>query len=304
MNKKLAKLPPVINVETANILKHNSRAMYSLGRLNGIAQTIPNQAILINTLPLLEAKESSAIENIITTHDELYKESLFENIISNPAVKEIQNYNIAIKEGFKIVTNNQFLSINHIIELQSLIVKNKAGIRKLPGTVLKNEQTGQIVYTPPQDYNEIMLLLDNLEKFINDDTFFDAELLVKMALIHYQFESIHPFYDGNGRIGRIINVLYLILKGLLNLPILYLSRYIIKNKTDYYRLLQEVRENNSWEDWIVFILKGVEETSEFTIKLIENIKTLMQEYKHKIRNNFNFYSQDLLNNLFSHPYTK
>jgi Fic family protein len=304
MNNKLAKLPPAVNVETANILKYNSRAMYSLGRLNGIVQTIPNQAILINTLPLLEAKESSAIENIITTHDELYKESLFENIISNPAVKEVQNYNIAIKEGFKIVTNNQFLSINNIIELQSLIVKNNAGIRKLPGTVLMNGQTGQIVYTPPQDYNEIMLLFDNLEKFINDDTIFDAEPLVKMAIIHYQFESIHPFYDGNGRIGRIINVLYLILKGLLNLPILYLSRYIIKNKTDYYRLLQQVRENNSWEEWIVFILKGVEETSEFTIKLVENIKSLMQEYKHKIRNNFNFYSQDLLNNLFSHPYTK
>ena len=304
MNNKLAMLPPAINVETTNILKHNSRAMFNLGRLNGIAQTIPNQAILINTLPLLEAKESSAIENIITTHDELYKESLFENIISNPAVKEVQNYNIAIKEGFKIVTNNQFLSINHIIELQSLIVRNNAGIRKLPGTVLKNEQTGQIVYTPPQDYNEIMLLLDNLEKFMNDDAIFNAEPLVKMAIIHYQFESIHPFYDGNGRIGRIINVLYLILKGLLNLPILYLSRYNIKNKTDYYRLLQQVRENNSWEEWIVFILKGVEETSEFTIKLVENIKSLMQEYKHKIRNNFNFYSQDLLNNLFTHPYTK
>ncbi len=304
MNNKLAQLPPVVNVESANILKYNSRAMYSLGRLNGIAQTIPNQAILINTLPLLEAKESSAIENIITTHDELYKETLFENIISNPAVKEVQNYNIAIKEGFKIVTENKFLSINHIIELQSLIVKNNAGIRKLPGTFLMNEQTRQIVYTLPQDYNEIMLLLDNLEKFINDDNVFDAEPLVKMAIIHYQFESIHPFYDGNGRIGRIINVLYLILKGLLNLPILYLSKYIIKNKTDYFRLLQEVRENNSWENWIVFMLKGVEETSELTIKLIENIKSLMQEYKHKIRNNFNFYSQDLLNNLFSHPYTK
>lgn len=304
MNNKLAQLPPTVNIETANILKYNSRAMYSLGRLNGIAQTIPNQSILINTLPLLEAKESSAIENIITTHDELYRESLFENIISKPAVKEVQNYNIAVKEGFKIVTENKFLSINHIIKLQSLIVKNNAGIRKLPGTVLMNEQTGQTVYTPPQDFNEIMVLLDNLEKFINDDTVFNIEPLIKMAIIHYQFESIHPFYDGNGRIGRIINVLYLILKRLLDLPILYLSKYIIRNKSDYYRLLQEVRENNSWEEWIVFMLKGIEETSEFTIKLIENIKSLMQKYKRTIRNNFNFYSQDLLNNLFTHPYTK
>lgn len=304
MEKKLEKLPPKINVESSNILKHNSRAMFNLGRLNGIAQTIPNQAILINTLPLLEAKESSAIENIITTHDELFKESLFENIISNPAVKEVQNYSIAIKEGFDIVTKNGCFTINHIIKLQSLIVKNNAGIRKLPGTVLKNEQTSEVIYTPPQDYNEIMLLLDNLEKFINDDTIFDAEPLVKMAIIHHQFESIHPFYDGNGRIGRIINVLYLILKGLLKLPILYLSRYIIKNKMDYYRLLQEVRENNSWEEWIVFMLKGVEETSENTIKITENIRNLMQEYKQTIRSNFNFYSQDLLNNLFSHPYTK
>jgi len=303
-DKKLSKLPPSVNLETPIILRHNAKAMYSLGRLQGIAKTIPNQVILLNTLPLLEAKESSAIENIITTHDELYKETLFENIITNPDVKEVKNYNIAIKKGFDIITQNKFLSINHIIELQSLIVRNSAGIRKLPGTVLKNEQSGQIVYTPPQDFNEIISLLDNLEKFINDDSLFNTEPLIKMAIIHYQFESIHPFYDGNGRIGRIINVLYLILKGLLDLPILYLSRYIIKNKSEYYRLLQAVRENNVWKEWVVFMLTGVKETSEFTIKIIDGIRELMQQYNQTIRSNFNFYSQDLINNLFNHPYTK
>ncbi|MDN4166968.1 Fic family protein [Cytophagales bacterium LB-30] len=164
--------------------------------------------------------------------------------------------------------------------------------------------TKEVIYTPPQDFEVIKDLMTNLEHFINNKEINDYDPIVKMAIIHYQFESIHPFYDGNGRTGRILNILYLILEGLQNLPILYLSNYIIKNKSDYYRLLQEVREKNNWEEWILFMIKGVEQTSKETIQLIIQIKELMKKFKHTLRGNYKFYSQDLLNNLFKHPYTK
>jgi Fic family protein len=181
---------------------------------------------------------------------------------------------------------------------------NSAGFRKLPGTALKNTTTGETIYTPPQDYNTIQELMTNLEKFINDDTLSDFDPLVKMAIIHYQFESIHPFYDGNGRTGRIINVLYLVIKDLLDIPILYLSRYIIKHKVGYYRLLQKVRDTNDWENWLLYMLDGIEQTAKETLFLIGQIRELMFEYKYLLRDNYKFYSQDLLNNLFKHPYTK
>ena len=190
------------------------------------------------------------------------------------------------------------------MEIQEVLENNKAGFRKLPGTALKNASTGETVYTPPQDYDEIVKLMTNLEKYINDSEMQDCDPLIKMAIIHFQFESIHPFYDGNGRTGRIINILYLILEKLQSLPILYLSNYIIRNKTEYYRLLQKVRDENLWEDWILFLIKGIEETARETITLIINIKDLMLDYKHRLRDNYKFYSQDLLNNLFKHPYTK
>ena len=300
----LLELPPRKNIETKKVLKQNSRAIHRLGELNGIAKTIPNQIILINTLPLLEAKDSSAIENIITTHDELYKETLFEDLILKPEAKEVQNYALALKNSFESVKEYNSLTINHILKIQEMIINNNAGIRKLPGTELKNVKTNETVYIPPQSKIKIQSLLNNLETFINVKDFYDAEELIKMAIIHYQFESIHPFYDGNGRTGRIINVLYLALKNLLDLPILYLSRYIIKNKSEYYNRLQSVRENEDWEEWIIFMLKAVENTSLFTIDIIKSIRDLMQEYKHKIRKDYKFYSQDLLNNMFKHPYTK
>jgi len=181
---------------------------------------------------------------------------------------------------------------------------NKAGYRKLPGTALKNSATDEIIYIPPQDYEEIVRLMTNLERYINDSEMEDCDPLIKMAIIHFQFESIHPFYDGNGRTGRIINILYLILEKLQSLPILYLSNYIIKHKPDYYRLLQKVRDDNSWEDWLLFMINGVEQTAKETIELINKIKDLMLDYKHRLRDNYKFYSQDLLNNLFKHPYTK
>lgn len=298
-------LPPKFDLESNIILKMLPQAHRYLAELKGLAATIPNENTLINTLVLQEAKDSSAIENIITTHDELYKALLFEDMQSDAAVKEVSNYSEALKHGFQLVRKNKFLSSNHILEIQDILEKNDAGYRKLPGTALINQATGKTVYTPPQDPQTIISLMENLAKFINDREMLDADPLVKMAIIHNQFESIHPFYDGNGRTGRIINFLYLVLNDLLNLPILYLSRYIIKNKSDYYRLLQSAREENKWEDWIIYMLKGVEETAKETIELIKSIRTIMLEFKHKIREELpKIYSQDILNNLFNHPYTK
>ena len=292
------------DLETKEILKKLAAAHRALAELKGVATSIPNESILINTLGLQEAKDSSAIENIITTHDDLYKAELNVKEIKSLNAKEVHNYIEALKKGFSLISERKHITNNSIIEIQSLLEKNNAGFRKVPGTSLKNASTGEIIYTPPQDIAEINDLMSNLEIFINDNEFSELDPLIKMAIIHFQFESIHPFYDGNGRTGRIINVLYLVLQDLLNLPILYLSKYIIANKADYYRLLQEVRDKEEWEEWILFMLNAVIETSKDTISVIEKIKDLLIEYKHKIRNDYKFYSQDLLNNLFKHPYTK
>ncbi len=300
----LKKLPVEHDVETKKVLKKLASAHRALAELKGVAATIPNENILINTLGLQEAKDSSAIENIITTHDDVYKAGLNFEGIKSLSAKEVQNYISALKKGFALISKNKLLTNNDIIEIQSELEKNRAGFRKLPGTALKNATTGETVYTPPQEYSEIMDLMTNLESFINDDTMSEFDPLVKMAIIHYQFESIHPFYDGNGRTGRIINVLYLVMKDLLNLPVLYLSRYIIQNKGTYYKLLQEVRETGNWENWLLYMLDGVEQISKETIILIGKIRELIFEYKYLLRNNYKFYSQDLLNNLFKHPYTK
>jgi Fic family protein len=303
-NWELVELPLSIDVESKAVLKSLPAAHAALAELKGIASTIHNQTILINTLGLQEAKDSSAIENIIITHDDLYKSELNLDAFKSLQAKEVQNYTSAIKKGFSLVKSKGLITENIIIEIQNELEKNNAGFRRLPGTALKNSVTGEVIYTPPQDPNDITRLMSNLVKFINDPTLSDYDPLLKMAIIHYQFESIHPFYDGNGRTGRIINILYLILEDLQTLPILYLSNYIIKNKSDYYRLLQQLRENENWEEWLIFMIKGIEITSKETIVLITEIKNLMQEYKLKLRENYKFYSQDLLNNLFKHPYTK
>ena len=272
--------------------------------MKGLVSSIPNENILINTLGLQEAKDSSAVENIITTHDDLYKAELnFEGFKSLDA-KEVQNYISALKTGYSLISKRNILTNNNIIQIQSVLEKNNAGFRKVPGTELKNLTTGEVVYTPPQDIYTINELMTNLEKFINDDSVSGVDPIVKMAIIYYQFESIHPFYDGNGRTGRIINVLYLVMKGLLDLPILYMSRYIIEHKAQYYELLQEIRISGKWENWLLYMIEAVEQTSKQTILLIKEIQVLMFEYKHLIRENYKFYSQDLLNNLFQHPYTK
>jgi Fic family protein len=289
--------------DTPAILKKLASSSRALAELKGMASSIPNQGILINTLGLQEAKDSSEIENIVTTHDELFKDDVLPAAFANPAAKEVLRYRQALRLGFDQVRQTGLLTANHIIAIQCELERNNAGFRKLPGTALKNG-SGETVYTPPQEPAEIEALMSNLERFINDPGRFTADPLIKMALIHHQFESIHPFYDGNGRTGRILNVLYLVKEGLLDVPVLYLSSHIVRTKADYYRLLQTVRENDTWEDWVLYMLDAVEQTAGQTITTIHAIKTALFDYKHRIRAGYKFYSQDLINNLFTHPYTK
>ncbi|MBI4997367.1 MAG: Fic family protein [Rhodocyclales bacterium] len=286
-----------------DILKQLNAASRRLAELKGVAASMPNQGILISTLGLQEAKDSSEIENIVTTHDELFREAAFPDVASSAATKEVAHYRQALQVGFEAVRSSGLLTNNHILQIQAELERNRAGFRKLPGTALKGDG-GRVVYTPPQDATEVEALMADLERFINDDALFDADPLVKMALIHHQFESIHPFYDGNGRTGRIVNVLYLVRQGLLDIPVLYLSRHIVRTKADYYRLLQEVRERDTWEDWVLYVLAAVEHTAAEGIATIQAIKALLMDYKHRIRAGHRFYSQDLINNLFSYPYTK
>ncbi len=300
----LKELPVDSELESKKLLKKLPAAHAALAELKGVASTIPNQQILINTLGLQEAKDSSAIENIITTHDDLYKSSLDLKSIKSLNAKEVQNYVQALKHGYELVRENHILSNKTIITIQEILEGNNAGFRKVSGTTLKNEQSGEVIYTPPQNSHRIIELMSNLEEFINNPNMADYDSLVKMAIIHFQFESIHPFYDGNGRTGRIINILYLVISELQNLPILYLSSYIIRHKSDYYRLLQGVRDENDWESWLIFMIEAVRFTAKETIQLISDIRELMKDYKSRIRENYKFYSQDLLNNLFKHPYTK
>lgn len=294
------------NLETKTILKKVNTANKKLAELKGIVKTIPNEKILINFIFLQEAKDSSAVENIITTHDELYKQFIFNNT-QNVAAKEVENYVEALYTGYDFIKTNKLLTINGICEIQSVLEKNNAGIRTQAGTKLINSATGEIVYEPPQTKQEILELLYDLEKFINDDELYpELDTLIKMALIHYQFEKIHPFFDGNGRTGRIINVLYLTLKNLLDSPVLYLSKYIIENKKEYYKNINLVSETNNYEPYILFMLDAVYDTSCNTISIVEKISQAMKDIKYKIRDELklNYYSQELINALFYMPYTK
>jgi Fic family protein len=229
----LQPLPLHIEVETKKVLRKVATARTALAELKGVTSSIPNENILVETLTLREAKESSAIENIISTFAEVYRSSLFSSQSSNAATKEVRQYAEALKKGFTLVKKSGLLTSNYLLQIQAMVEQNNAGYRKLAGTKLSNDKTGAVVYTPPQDAAEIELLMSNLEQFINDDDMADIDPLIKMAIIHHQFESIHPFYDGNGRTGRIINILYLVQKNLLHLPVLYLSRYIIGTINDY-----------------------------------------------------------------------
>ena len=288
--------------ETIAILKKVAGASRQLAELKGVAATIPNQGILIDTLFMQEAKESSAIENIVTTHDELFKQNLFPEI-QNLAAKEVKRYVEALRVGFELVLDTGLITSNHIIKIQAVLEANDAGFRKMPGTSLQNN-SGEIVFMPPQEPIVINALMQDLEKFINTPSVPSLDPLLKMAIMHHQFETIHPFYDGNGRTGRMMNVLYLVQEGLLDIPVLYLSGYINKHKSDYYRLLQSVREDENWQPWILYMLEAVETTAKQSIQKIIAMRNMMMEYKHQIRATHKFYSQDLINHLFKHPYTK
>lgn len=304
-------LPLPYDLETKAVLRQANKANRKLAELKGVAQTIPNERILISSLTLQEAKDSSAVENIVTTQDDLYRAGLDAGFtLIGAATKEVLFYREAINEGFKLVRNKNILTLNDIKRIQEVLEQNSAGFRTTPGTQLKRSSDGAVIYTPPQDGQLIVELMSNLEQFINDDELCPIDPLVKMAIIHHQFESIHPFYDGNGRTGRIVNILYLVTSGLLDLPILYLSRYITHNKAEYYERIQAIRNatgDNSaqWEEWILYMLRGVEQTAEETITLVKNIGNLMTKYKNIIRPAFGRkYSHELLNGLFYHPYTK
>ena len=302
---KIPPLPLEQNLDTVAILKQLNRANRKLAELKGVALTIPNENILIDTLVLQEAKESSEVENIVTTHDELYQaDTDAGQLVVSLQTKEVLHYCEAMKYGFSLVRKNKILSLSMIKEIQAHLEQNNAGFRAVPGTSLKN-QRGEVVYEPPQEKRIIESLMSNLGIFLNDDTLSDLDPLVKMAIVHHQFESIHPFYDGNGRTGRIINILSLVVKDLLDLPILYLSRYIVDNKTEYYKQIQAVRDTGNWEPWVLFILKAVEETAMDTIRLVGQISSLMKDYKIRLKAVLGKnYRHELLNNLFSHPYTK
>jgi len=301
-NYKIPTLPISSQVETSNVLKKAIKANKIIAELKGIAQTIPNQSLLINTLSIQESKDSSEVESIITTHDELFRFDQKSSETFSPAAKEVHRYNQSLFYGFQELKKRPITS-NLLIEIVKIITERNSGFRNAPGTKLKDNR-GNVIYTPPQHPKDISNQMENLEQFINKPEMSDFDPLVKMAIIHHQFESIHPFFDGNGRTGRVLNILYLIQEEVLDIPILYLSRYITQNKEDYYKLLQKVRDDDAWEEWILFILEALESTAHRTKITIESIRDLMSEYKKILREQTKIYSHELINNLFSHPYTK
>ncbi len=301
----MTKLPPLpltdlASLDTRVVWAELAVAHRHLAELKGLCESLPNQSILLGTLGIQEAKDSSEIENIITTHDELYAS---QEDSASPAAKEVRHYVSALRVGYEAVRDSGLIRLETVLAVQAELEQNRAGLRKLPGTVLKNEASGAVIYEPPQDATEVAALMGNLIDFIHADDGLDP--LLRMAIVHHQFESIHPFYDGNGRTGRILNLLMLQRDGLLNLPVLYLSRYITTTKPDYYRLLQTVREEGRWAEWCLYMIRGVAVTSRSAITLVKAFRDLMLMTKHNLREHLpKLYSQDLLNNLFRYPYTK
>ena len=294
-------IPKPDSLEVKAIWQALAEAHRHLAELKGLCESLPNSAIFLDTLSIQEAKDSSEIENIITTHDELF--AYEQSSSSSAAAKEVQNYIAALRVGYQDVMDTGLILLRTILRLQEEGEQNNAGLRKLPGTVLKNQTIGAVVYEPPQDAVLIQKLMAELVDFIHADNELDP--ILRMAIAHHQFESIHPFYDGNGRTGRILNLLMLQREGLLDLPVLYLSRYITSTKNQYYQLLQSTRETGDWVDWCVYMVKGVALTAKSEIKLVKNLRDLMQVTKHRLRNELpKIYSQELLNNLFRYPYTK
>ena len=302
-NNELRYLPPEGDIESKTVLKQLNKATRALAELKAYAEVIPNKEILISTIALQEAKASSEIENIITTNDSLYKAMATTESKIDANTKEVLQYREALWYGVKLIEEKELITTNMIIEIQQILEGNRGGIRKLPGTALKNALTGETVYTPPSGEELIRKLLANLEEYYNIPD--DIDSLIKLAVTHYQFEAIHPFYDGNGRTGRILNILYLLKEGLLDSPILYLSSYIIRNKKEYYEFLNKVTKDNDWESWIIYMLKAIEFTSKETLRTAKEIKNLIdatidfvKEKEPKI------YSKELIEFIFKEVYLK
>jgi len=299
----LPSLPPKAEIETVEILKKTILASRALSELKGAITNLPNPTLFIDTIYLQEAQASSAIENIITTQDELFKASIAYKKIENFATKEVIHYKDALWYGFQQLNKRQILNTNLFISIMQIIKENQSGIRDTPGTKLTNPATGQIIYTPPEGEDIIREKLKDLEDFIHNEN--DIDPLIKLALIHYQFEAIHPFIDGNGRTGRIIILLYLKLTGLLDLPALYMSEYIITHKQDYYLSLRRVTEKGDWKSWIFYMLDMVEDTATKGRKQIASIERLMRTMSERIQKELpKLYSKDLMEVLFKLPYTK
>lgn len=300
----LPPLPPKVDVETRTVLRKVISAGRALAELKGVGETIPNQAMLINTLVLQEARASSEIENIVTTNDSVFRAFTASTSQIDPATKEVLRYRQALWEGFNKLKRHRNLTTDLLIHVVQTIKENDDGIRDTPGTVIGDRITGVVVYTPPEGENAIRKKLKELENFIYIEN--DLDPLIKLTMIHYQFEAIHPFFDGNGRSGRIVNILYLVMKELLDAPVLYLSKYIIENRPTYYRLFRGVTEKNQWKPWILYLLEAVETTAEYTKNKIVAIRELMLKTQEDCRDRLpkRVYSKDLIEMIFRQPYTK
>lgn len=299
----LPPLPPKQDIESKTILKRCIAARASLARLKQAAELIPNQAMLINTLPVMEARASSEIENIVTTTDKLFQSLQMDTERQDPATKEALQYRTALFAGYESLTSRPLCTQTAIMVCNAIKHPYEMAIRKTGGTALKGGNSGNVVYTPPEGEETIRGKLANWERFIHESG--DLDPLIIMAAAHYQFEAIHPFTDGNGRTGRILNSLLLIEKGLLDLPILYLSHYIIENRADYYRLLLGVTERQDWESWIIYILDGVADTADWTVSKIDAIRRLFEQTRQHIRTHAQgIYTHELVNLLFEQPYTR
>lgn len=300
----LLPLPPKAEVETRVVLKQAIAAARALAELKGHGRGIPNQAMLVNSLVLQEAKASSEIENIVTTNDALFRAMAAGSAVVDPATKEVLRYREALWAGFKRVRKGARLNAALFVDMVKAITDDPRGIRDEPGTVIGNQRTREIIYTPPEGEKLIRKMLADLECFLYARDGMDP--LVKLALAHYQFEAIHPFFDGNGRTGRIVNILYLIAQDLLDLPVLYLSKRIIDEKPEYYHRLRAVTENGDWEAWTRFMLKTIEVTSRLTVQKILAIRALLDETLQTARAKLppRVYSKELIELIFRQPYTK
>ena len=304
-NNDLKRLPPDTDLETPEIFRACIKANKALAELKGCCLRLPNPELLLNTVILQESKSSSEIENIVTTQDDLYRATLDDvGKITNPAAKEVILYREAVYKGVELFKNQGIVTINTLIKIMQTLRGSQEGIRKVCGVKIANPSTKTVIYTPPETEAIVREKLSDLEKFINDDNT-QLDSLVKMALIHYQFEAIHPFTDGNGRTGRILNIIYLIKEGLLDMPVLYLSHYIIANKSLYYKLLNNVTLHDSWAEWVIYMVNAVEETAKYTLKQIEVILKLKNETELRVKDVLqnNIY-KELTDLLFAHPYIK